>query len=94
MLTRKQVKDWVRPRNVTAKTIGNIISPLRIALDDAVEDELIEVNPLSDWWIRRKRSKNKPVDDVDPFDADKRQTLLNALEGQNCNLVAFWFWAG
>ena len=44
-LTRKRVKDFATALMFTPKTLGNVISPLRTALDDAVEDELISENP-------------------------------------------------
>ena len=46
-LKRRHIKDWMASRiDISPKTLGNILSPLRIALDDAVEDELIELSPL------------------------------------------------
>jgi len=93
-LSKKIVSDWLKSKAVTPKTAGNIISPLRTALDDAVEDELIDHNPLANWRIKRKRGQIKASDDIDPFDADERAAILSVLTGQNKNMVLFWFWTG
>jgi integrase len=90
-LTRKQVKDYAASLDVTSKTLGNIISPLRAALDDAVEDELIAENPLANWKIKRKRGAAKKRDHVDPIAHDERDAILNALSGQAQNFVRFAF---
>jgi integrase len=41
-LKRKHVKDWAKDHPMTPKTLGNVLSPLRIALDDAALDEMID----------------------------------------------------
>jgi len=92
-LKRKQVKDMIARKQVSAKTAGNIVSPLRAALDEAVEDELIEVNPLASWKIKRRKTEVRG-DDIDPFDQDEREAILGALTGQNLNMMTFWFWTG
>lgn len=91
-LKRKHVKDWIKRKDATSKTIGNIISPLRIALNDAVEDELIEANPLEGWKIKYKREKKK--DRVDPFSQAEMEAILYKLSGQVKNLIQFAFWTG
>jgi integrase len=55
-LKRRHIKDWMATKaDISPKTLGNILSPLRIALDDAVEDDLIELSPLAGWRIKRLR---------------------------------------
>ncbi len=91
----KHVKDFVNSLDLTPKTIGNIISPLRAALDDAMEDELIHENPIANYKIKRRRGKaRKRNKDIDPFTHDERQAILNALTGQGKNLIQFAFWTG
>jgi integrase len=71
-LRRKHLRDWAASHpNMSAKRMRNVLSPLRIALDAAVERELIEVNPLVGFRIR-KRSNGK-AEDVDPFSSDEPQ---------------------
>lgn len=93
-LTRKQVKDFATALMVTPKTLGNIISPLRTALDDAVEDELVSENPLANWKIRRRRGAARQRDHVDPFAHAEREAILDTLTGQARNLIRFAFWTG
>lgn len=91
----KHVKSFASGLTGKSKTIGNIISVLRAALDDAVEDEHIEVNPIANYKIKRKRgaaSKRKPP--IDPFTHNERMAIINTLSGQDKNLVEFAFWTG
>ncbi len=92
-LSRKNVKDWLATLTCGDKTKGNLVSPLRVALDDAVEDELIKANPLAGWKLRRNKTRSsKPP--IDPFSFGEQQQILNALEGQVRNLIEFAFWTG
>ncbi|MCK4783805.1 MAG: DUF3596 domain-containing protein [Desulfobacteraceae bacterium] len=93
---RTHAKDWRNTLDISPKTIGNIISPLRIALDEAVDDEIIEVNPLAGWKIKRKKGIfiQQNDDDIDPFSMEERLAILDASEGQAHNLISFWFWTG
>src|SRR5262245_1178449 len=38
-LKRRHAKDWAAKHPMSPKTLGNVLSPLRIALDDAVLDD-------------------------------------------------------
>jgi len=91
----KHVKDYVNTLTSSTKTIGNIISPLRAALDDAVHDELIDENPITNYKIKRRRGMAKKRNhNIDPFTYDERNAILNALTGQARNFVQFAFWTG
>lgn len=89
---RKTVKDWLDDLDVGNKTLSNIQSCLRSALSDAVEEELIDSNPLAGWTYSRKDEVKE--DDVDPFSSEEQQAILAALEGQGRNLVQFALWSG
>lgn len=91
-LRRKAVKDWLDTLSVSNKTLGNIQSCLRSALNDAVDEELIELNPVAGWTYSRKGEVKD--DDVDPFTTEEQQAIVGALEGQARNLVQFAFWTG
>jgi hypothetical protein len=54
---------------------------LRAALSDAVDDDLIEVNPLAGYTYRKKAAP-KDDDEIDPFDRDEQAAILAALDGQ------------
>lgn len=91
-LKRKAVKDWLDTLKVSNKTLSNIQSCLRSALSDAMEEELIDSNPLAGWTYARKGEVK--VDDVDPFSPEEQQAILSSLDGQGRNLVQFAFWTG
>lgn len=90
---RKMVKDWLDTLTVSNKTLSNIQSCLRSALNDAVDDEeLIDQNPLAGWTYSRKGEVKE--DDVDPFTPEEQRAICAALTGQAAHLVQFAFWTG
>lgn len=91
-LTRAQVRDWVAAMTCSRKRIANLVSPLRAALDDAVHDDYIQVNPIAGWSYK----KTEPPKDthVDPFTREEQQAILAATRGQFHNLVEFALWSG
>ena len=92
-LRRKHVYAWVsKHADLSAKRVRNILSVLRIALDAAVERELIEANPLIGFKVRRRT--NGRSEDVDPFSAEERTAILAKVLGQDRNLIQFAFWTG
>lgn len=90
---RKHMRDRLVPYPAGNKTLSNIQSVMRAALTDAVDDELIDINPLAGYTYRRAEGP-KEDDDIDPFDRDEQAAILVALEGQGRNLVQFAFWTG
>lgn len=92
-LKRKAVRDWLDTLEVSNKTLSNIQSCLRSALNDATEEELIELNPLAGWTYSRKAAPAKE-DDVDPFSPEEQQAVLGALSGQARNMMQFALWTG
>lgn len=92
-LSRRHIKDWLQEMAAGNKRLRNIQSCLRTALDDAVMDELIESNPITNWTYQ-KREELKTADDIDPFDAEEQQAILAAMPEQGRNLIQFAFWTG
>lgn len=92
-LNRRVIREWLEGLEIGNKTLRNIQSCLRTALRDAVDDELIEINPLAGWSYQT-REEVKTEDDIDPFDKDEQGAILGALDGQALNLVTFQFWTG
>lgn len=92
-LKRKDVRDWLNTLEVSNKTLSNIQSCLRSALNDAAEEELIDLNPLAGWTYSRKEAPLKQ-DDVDPFSPEEQQAILGALSGQARNMMQFALWTG
>src|SRR5574343_138627 len=93
-LKRPQLREFCMGLSCGNKRIGNILSPLRVALQDAVHDELIDSNPLFGWsWKRREAPKEQY--DIDPFTADEQASILNCIpEGHGRNLIKVAFWTG
>ncbi|QDQ25623.1 site-specific integrase [Chitinimonas arctica] len=92
-LKRATIRGWCHSLECGNKRISNILSPLRIALQEAVDDELIEMNPLYGWSYKRKEAV-KEDDDVDPFSPDEQAIILASIDGQFHNLVQFALWTG
>lgn len=91
-LKRKTIRDWLDSQKVSNKTLSNIQSCLRSALNDAVDEELIDINPLAGWTYARKGEVKD--DDVDPFSAEEQRAIAEVLTGQAQNMVQFAFWTG
>ncbi|GAB1392821.1 hypothetical protein MASR1M60_09840 [Rhodocyclaceae bacterium] len=76
------------------KTIINRMMTLRTALQDAVNEELIETNPIREWRYERIEPPRES-DDIDPFSAAERGAILKACKhDQLRNLFEFAFWSG
>ncbi|MFC5472754.1 site-specific integrase [Paraherbaspirillum soli] len=92
-IRKSHVRDQLKSRDVSNKTLANIQSVLRKALDDAVEDEIIDSNPLAGWCYSKVEAP-KEDDDVDPFTIDEQAIILKNLDGQGRHLIQFAFWTG
>lgn len=94
-LKRPHIRDELdEVDDVSNKRLANMQSPLRKALQDAVDDEIIENNPMYGWKYSRQEAP-KVVDDVDPFSAEEQQAILSACaEPQYLNLFQFALWTG
>jgi len=93
-LKRANIRDWCRAQSCSNKWLTNVQSVLRTALKDALDDDLIESNPLYGWKYENAEAV-KVVDDVDPFDAEEREAILAACREPQCkNLFEFAFWTG
>ncbi len=92
-IKRTEIKTWAAKLSAGNKSIANILSVFRAALQEAFEDELIDSNPLA-GWVYRKSEAPKEADDVDPFSKDEQIAILAALDGQGRALIQFAFWTG
>lgn len=92
-LTRSEIKSWAAKLDCGNKSIANILSCFRAALQEAFEDEIIEQNPLA-GWVYRKSEPPKDEDDIDPFTVDEQTAILDAMDGQGRNFFQFAFWTG
>jgi integrase len=88
-LTRKDIRQAVAKQALSRTRISNLLRPLRGALEQALEDEAIDSNPLEGFKLRRAGSGHKQ--EVDPFTPAE----VEALAGTDCGrLWSFWAWTG
>ena len=91
-LKKRHVREWCESLECTNKRIANIISPLRAALQDAYDDELVGENILFNF--RFKKVEPPKESDIQPFTKDEREAILSRLDSQGRNLIEFAFWSG
>lgn len=93
-LRRTHVRDWCKKQASSNKWLANVQSVLRSALQEALDDDLIETNPLYGWKYENADTI-KATDDVDPFEAVEREAILAAMKDpQHRNMFEFLFWTG
>jgi integrase len=89
---KSHVKDWGKDKTCSNKRFSNILSPLRSVLDEAVDNEILEVNPLAGWQYTHKEPPKKSK--IDPFSQKEMQAIFAATTGQGKNVLQFLFWTG
>lgn len=81
-LTPAAMKAWIQSRTTTLKTIRNQLSFLRSALDEAVTDGVLQINPVSLVTASRYQSDKTSADSdyiVDPLSPAEVDALLSAV---------------
>lgn len=92
-IKRRNVRLWLDTMTAGNKRLANIQSVLRKALSDAVDDDLIEDNPLARWCYKRTEAP-KSRDVVDPFSPDEQAAIIDKSPSQVANMVQFALWTG
>jgi integrase len=99
-LSRADLKTWLakidddREKKITNKRLANIQSCLRLALQDAVDDEILTSNPLAGFTFKRNEAP-RDTDHADPLDAEEQAAVIAAArDPQIANLWQFLFWTG
>lgn len=105
-LKRLHFKEWLatiddgrldddgNPVRITNKRLANIQSCARSALQDAVDDELLDANPLAGFTFERNEAPREE-DHADPFNAAEQAAIIRkARDPQLANLFQFLFWTG
>lgn len=92
-LNKRVIKEKLASYKVSNARLISVQTCFRSSLNDAVEDEIIEVNPLSGWTYRN-REEIKEEDDVDPFTREEQEALLKAARGDTWAQLQFAFWTG
>lgn len=95
-LTPKMLRDWILTLTSKARSIRQMLIPLRGALDQAVDDGMIEFNPLDKIKLAKLLEREaKSVEFVaDPFSAAEIAAILMACDGQERNVWQFAFATG
>lgn len=80
-LTPAALKTWIQSQKTTLKTIRNQLSFLRSALDEAVTDGVLQINPVS--LVSASRYQSSKTDEesdyiVDPLSPAEVEALLHA----------------
>ncbi len=90
----QKVKPWLRSLGVSRRSANNYLSVFRTVLDEAVEDRLLEENPLEGKTLRMK-SRDVEKEDIQPFSAKERYAILTGCaDPQERNLFEFLMWSG
>jgi len=92
-LTWGDFRDWALDMDVTPKTRSKRVAVIRTALNDAVDDGLINTNPT----MGRKLKQTTVVvqkEKVDPFSWAERDAIEAACCHQFMLMVRFWLFTG
>ncbi|MDD5298714.1 MAG: DUF3596 domain-containing protein [Rhodocyclaceae bacterium] len=92
-IDQAELEDFCAKLKCGNKRIGNILSVLRIALDNAKDRKQVSINPVAGFSYTRNEPP-KETDDIDPFSMEERAAILRVLDGQAYNLVQVAFWSG
>lgn len=97
-LKRATVREWCEGYDASNKRIANVLSILRMVLDEAVDAEVIPTNPIKDFTFRRKEVIDPDADpadedDIEPFTQAEQQAILQHA-GAWQPLFQFAFWTG
>lgn len=91
-----QLRAWISTLDSKVKTIRNILTPLRNIIEIAINDDIIQSNPLDRVKLTKILSRDALQSDfvVDPFNIKEINAILAACEGQEKNLWQFAFATG
>lgn len=92
-LKRKEIKAWLESMSCGNKRMSNIQSVIRTALSDAVDDELLENNIMTNFSYQKK-DLPKEFDDIDPFTKEEQQAIFEACAPNVAIQFQFLFWTG
>lgn len=89
-IDRAKFRTWVAAQQLSKARIDNLLTPIRGALKQAVEDGVIAKNPLEGFEVRRIRGLQTD-DRIDPFTPEEIAALSKTELGQ---LWVFWAYTG
>ena len=95
-LERITIVIFVENATVSSKTLGNRLSVLRSALNAAITDKVIRLNPLIGFKLKehikiaKKTDNRKKHKDVLPFTPNELTKIIKETEGTEKAIVTFW----
>ncbi|MEW8050891.1 MAG: tyrosine-type recombinase/integrase [Candidatus Thiodiazotropha sp.] len=98
-LTPQTIREWIRNRTGSLKSIRNDLTPLRAILDQALNDDIIDKNPLNKIKVSKLVCRTQAKTDyvVYPFTEDEIKTILAVAKEYDPrirNLLQFAFYTG
>lgn len=91
-LTPSIIREAIRHRQVTMKTLRNDLTPLRAVINLALQDAILDRNPLDSIDLSRLVSRDKKKSDyeVDPLDLNEINRFLEACREHRPEWVNYW----
>jgi integrase len=86
---RPKFREWVSKQTLSKNRIDNLLTPVRGALKQALEDDAIAKNPLDGFEVRRIKTGTER--EIDPFTPEE---VLALGETECGRLWTFWAWTG
>lgn len=95
-LTPAALRAWIGEFKLKARSVRQILIPLRSTLEQAVNDDLIESNPMDRVKLKKILSRDAYIVEfvADPFSPDEIAAILAACDGQERNMWKFAFTTG
>lgn len=88
-LTKPRLREWLANKDRTRKRLLNLLTPLRGALAQAVDDGILQEDPLQGFKIGRRVEQPREV--IDPLTPEELKTLASS---QHADIWIFWAWTG
>lgn len=97
-VTTSMIKAWVSSSDVAKRSVRNRLNIIKMALDEAIVEGLIQTNPARSFQAMdyvsaesQDREETKP----DPFSPEEKQAILNACwQEEHQTLLSFAFETG
>jgi integrase len=87
--TRAAFRTWISKQALSKNRIDNLLTPVRGAFRQALEDGTLNKNPLEGFQVRRIKTDTEK--EIDPFTPEEIEALGRTKLGY---LWTFWTWTG
>lgn len=91
-IKRRHVREYCERLTCGNRQIRKLVSTLRQAIECAVDDEIIESNPIRDFSFQRVEPPKE--EHVDPFSREEVAVLLDSTAEPFKNFCQFAIWTG